>query len=75
MKLDVRCLKCGSIKYYMKSAVLPEKNQVIKLHLGLYYLKVCIDCGFTEMYAAAIIDKEKDTGKESVLNEALNPEI
>lgn len=71
MRLDVTCLKCKSTKYYVKTAVLPEKSPVIKIHFGTYYLKVCADCGFTEMYAAAIVDKEQD----KIKNEALNSEI
>lgn len=71
MRLDVTCLKCGSVKYYVKTVVLPEKNKVLKLHFGTYYLKVCAECGFVEIYAAEIVDKDK----EKVENEIPNPEV
>ncbi|MBP9509986.1 MAG: hypothetical protein KBE73_02470 [Fusobacteriaceae bacterium] len=71
MRLDVTCLKCASVKYYVKTVVLPEKNKVLKLHFGTYYLKVCAECGFVEIYAAEIVDKDK----EKVQNEIPNPEV
>ncbi|MGL5232198.1 MAG: hypothetical protein ACRC7W_02555 [Fusobacteriaceae bacterium] len=71
MKLDVTCLKCRSVKYYVKTVVLPEKNRVLKLHFGTYYLKICAECGFVEMYAAEIVDKDK----EALKSEIINPEV
>lgn len=65
------CLKCKSSSYYIKNVLLPEKNKLLKLHLGTYYLKVCCDCGFTEIYAAEIVDKDK----EAVKNEVSSAEV
>ncbi len=63
MRLDIRCLKCGGSNYYLKTVIYPEKqaDKKLKINLGTYYLKICSDCGFVEMYAAEIIDKEKET--------------
>lgn len=60
IKLIQTCLKCRSSNYYVKTAIFAEKDNLLKIHLGTYYLKICSDCGFTEMYAAEIIDKEKN---------------
>ncbi|TDT68080.1 hypothetical protein EV215_1801 [Hypnocyclicus thermotrophus] len=59
MILDYKCIKCGSEKYIVKTVFLPEKEPGIKLELGKYYFKTCIQCGFTEVYNAKIIDDNK----------------
>lgn len=71
MKLDTRCIKCGSSKYYTKSTLIPEKDSALKFQLGKYYLKICMECGFTELYNAAIVNKEQ----EKIKNELPNPEV
>lgn len=58
--MEINCLKCGSEKYYVRTAIFPEKDTGLKLHLGTYYLKICEECGYAEMYSAAIVDKEKE---------------
>lgn len=63
MKLDFSCIKCGCEDYEMKNIFLPEKDagKMAGLEFGFYYLKICLECGFTEMYSGKIIDKdEKD---------------
>lgn len=64
MNLNVNCIKCGSEKYYVKTAIFPEKNPGLKINLGTYYLKVCSQCGFVEMYAAEIVDNEREKNAE-----------
>ncbi len=60
MKLDFSCLKCGSSSYEVKNVVLPEKKEgIIGLEFGVYYFKVCLNCGFTEIYSAKIADKNE----------------
>jgi hypothetical protein len=59
MKLDFRCLKCGSDKYYVKTAIIPEKSPGLKLKISTYYLKICKNCGYTEMYSAKILDRDE----------------
>ncbi len=58
MKLDFRCTKCGSSDYYVKTAIFPEKDSKLKVEFGTYYLKICSDCGYTEIYSAKVVDKE-----------------
>ncbi|MGL6119070.1 MAG: hypothetical protein ACRC0V_01065 [Fusobacteriaceae bacterium] len=57
-------MKCGSEKYYVKTAIFPEKNPGLKINLGTYYLKICSQCGFVEMYAAEIVDNEREKNVE-----------
>lgn len=60
MKLAFSCLKCGSTEHEVKNIVLPEKyKNKIKIDLGVYYLKTCLNCGFTEMYSAKIVNGEE----------------
>lgn len=71
MNLDFKCLKCGCEEYYVRTAILPERDTGIKIEMGTYYLKVCAGCGYTEMYSAKILDcdlkKEKKKAKENKL--------
>ena len=60
MKLDFRCVKCGCDKYQVKTSILPEKSPGLKLELSTYYIKTCLNCGYTEIYSAKIVDMEKD---------------
>lgn len=64
MKLDFRCAKCGSDKYQVKTTVIPEKSPGLKLEFGTYYIKVCLECGYTEMYSAKIVNMEKNDRKK-----------
>ncbi|MGL4393085.1 MAG: hypothetical protein ACRCSK_06600 [Fusobacteriaceae bacterium] len=79
--MDYKCLKCGSTDYYVKTAIFPEKEAKFKISLGTYYMKTCANCGFVEMYAAAIVDREekKERAKaekniEGTVGGKLNPE-
>ena len=58
MNLDFRCPKCGCDKYQVKTCIIPEKTPGLKLELGKYYVKTCINCGYTEMFSAKIVDKD-----------------
>ena len=71
MKLDFKCLKCGCNKYYVKSTLLPEKSEGLKIKMGMYYLKSCANCGFTEIYSAEVLNQEKEEKKEEVLEPKL----
>ncbi|MGL4999835.1 MAG: hypothetical protein ACRC5W_08205 [Cetobacterium sp.] len=64
MNLEYRCLKCGSDKYIVKTTVIPEKSPGLKIDIGTYYIKICIECGYTEFYSAKIIDKEFSKNKK-----------
>lgn len=56
-----KCLKCGSNLCEMKTMTLPTKdpNSSKIINLDMFYLKICKDCGYTEMYSAKIIEKAK----------------
>ena len=59
MKLDFKCIKCGCDKYQVKTTILPEKSPGLKLEFGTYYIKTCLNCGYTEIYSAKIVNMEK----------------
>ncbi|MBP9478342.1 MAG: hypothetical protein KBF12_06945 [Sebaldella sp.] len=53
-----RCLKCHSEKYELKTIAFPTKaTGEVKFSMDIYYLKICSECGFTEMYSAKVMDK------------------
>ncbi|MGL5001019.1 MAG: zinc ribbon domain-containing protein [Cetobacterium sp.] len=64
MNLEYKCLKCGSDKYIVKTTAIPEKSPGLKIDIGTYYIKTCIECGYTELYSAKIIDKEFTKSKK-----------
>ena len=56
------CLKCGSTAHELKTIVLPtKKTHESQVGVDMFYLKICTDCGYTEMYSAKAIDKIKKT--------------
>lgn len=58
MKSSDRCLKCGSDLCEVKSVAFPTKElNGIKIGLDTFYLKICQDCGYTEMYSVKVIEK------------------
>ena len=61
MKLDLKCSKCGSKSYEVRNVIFPEKKQGVKLELNLYYVKTCLDCGYSEFYLAKVVDKDEKT--------------
>lgn len=67
MKEYRRCCKCGSENIKFKNTVLITKEiSGVKPDLDIYYLKICQECGFTEMYygkALEIIKKEEKVTK------------
>lgn len=64
MNLEYKCLKCGSDKYIVKTAVIPEKSPGLKIEIGTYYIKTCVECGYTEFYSAKIVDKDFEKEKK-----------
>lgn len=61
MNLDSNCLKCDSSNYILKNVYLPEKdNKKVSFDMGLYYFKICLECGYTEMYSAKIVDGNEE---------------
>ena len=64
MNLDYKCIKCGSDKYIVKTVFFFFYEPGIKLELGRYYFKTCVECGFTEVYSAKVIDTNEEYSPE-----------
>ncbi|VWL85774.1 zinc ribbon domain-containing protein [Oceanivirga miroungae] len=68
MKFD-ECIKCSSMNYEVKSATITTSSPISSFipitKKELFYIKICIDCGCTEIYNAKILDKysKKKTSK------------
>lgn len=60
MRLKCNCEKCGSSEYQVKTMMVLERNSKLKLEFGTYYLKICLQCGYTEMYSAKILEGGKN---------------
>lgn len=48
----------------MKTAIIPEKSPGLRMEISSYYLKICKNCGYTEMYSAKILDKDEQLKPE-----------
>jgi predicted nucleic-acid-binding Zn-ribbon protein len=60
-----KCLKCNSEKYELKTIAFPTKaTGEVKFSMDIYYLKVCSECGFTEMYSAKVFEKNEKPAVE-----------
>ncbi len=57
--MNFRCIKCDSENYEVKTAFMAEKTLGLRMEVGTYYLKICSNCGYTEMYSAKILDKDE----------------
>jgi len=57
--MNFRCSKCEGEEYTVKTTFMAEKTPGLRLELGTYYLKICSNCGFTEMYSAKILDQDE----------------
>ena len=67
MKNNEKCLKCGSTLCEIKTTVLPKKKMGdTKISLDKFYLKICQNCGYSEMYSAKVIEKSKKAAKTTV---------
>lgn len=67
MKLEFKCSKCGCRKCIKKTALIVERDSVLKLEVGKYYVKICEECGYTEFYSAKVVDK--NLKEEEKINE------
>lgn len=63
-----RCPKCGGDEFSVKTTMLPEKSGSLKIELELYYVKTCVECGYTEFYSAKVVEKDEELQKS--LNKA-----
>ncbi|MBC2850807.1 MULTISPECIES: zinc ribbon domain-containing protein [unclassified Cetobacterium] len=64
MILEYKCLKCGGDRYTVKTAIIPEKSPGLKIEIGTYYIKTCVECGYTEFYSAKVVDREFEKNKK-----------
>lgn len=70
-----RCIKCSNKEHYVKSVYMSTKEiendskliNLLSLNSNeLFYLKVCAQCGYTEIYCAKVVDKDlKKTTKKT----------
>ncbi|WP_068268706.1 zinc ribbon domain-containing protein [Caviibacter abscessus] len=69
-----RCIKCSNKEHYLKSIYMSTKEieseskliNLLSLNNELFYLKVCAQCGYTEIYSAKLVDKNsKKTTKKT----------
>lgn len=61
MKNNEKCLKCGSKLCEVKTIAIPTKPLgATKISLDTFHLKICQNCGYTEMYSTKVIEKIKD---------------
>ena len=61
MSNDEKCWKCGSEIFKIKKVSIPTKKVVgTKIAIDTFYLKICKNCGYTEMYSTKIIQKVED---------------
>lgn len=65
------CIKCLSKNSILKNVELKavEKLTIKNLFLNseLFYLKICLDCGYAETYSSAIVDKNIKKNKVNKL--------
>lgn len=61
-----KCIKCSNKEHYLKNVYVPTKDvenkanliNLLQLHqTELFYLKICVVCGYTEIYCAKVVDK------------------
>ena len=61
MRNDEKCCKCGEEMFEMKKVAIPTKKAVgAKIAIDTFYLKICKNCGYTEMYSTKIVQKVED---------------
>ncbi len=59
MSENEKCIRCGSTVNEIKTIALPtKKTNEINVSVDIFYLKICLDCGYTEMYSAKAMDKK-----------------
>ena len=62
MRNDEKCCKCGAKTFEIKKVAIPTKEVTgTKIAIDTFYLKICENCGYTEMYSTKIIQKVEDT--------------
>ncbi|AKC95320.1 hypothetical protein ACFFBA_000563 [Sneathia vaginalis] len=66
MKLN-RCIKCSNVEHVIKSIYLPTKDidgwiKNILPTSELFYIKICKNCGYTEIYCAKLVDRDTEHG-------------
>ena len=61
MRNDEKCCKCGEEIFEMKKVAIPTKKVAgTQIAIDTFYLKICQNCGYTEMYSAKVIEKVKN---------------
>ncbi|WP_067140940.1 zinc ribbon domain-containing protein [Oceanivirga salmonicida] len=56
------CVKCLNREHIIKNAVWNTKDINDKFYnlptSELFYIKICVECGYTEMYSAKLVSKD-----------------
>ncbi len=56
------CIKCSNREHIIKNAFWNTKDINDKFYNlptnELFYIKICVECGYTEMYCAKLVDKD-----------------
>ena len=61
MRNDEKCCKCGEEMFEMKKVAIPTKKVAgTQIAIDTFYLKICKNCGYTEMYSTKIVQNVED---------------
>jgi len=61
IRLNLNCMRCGSESYKVKKVIIPEKTKnIVGVEMGTYYYKICLDCGFVEVYSEKVLEKNAE---------------
>ena len=61
MRNDEKCCKCGEEIFEMKKVAIPTKKVAgTQIAIDIFYLQICKNCGYTEMYSTKIVQKVED---------------
>lgn len=64
MSYKEKCFKCSSKLCEVKTIAIPTKSLIgTKISLDTFYLKICKNCGYTEMYSTKVYENVEDTVK------------
>lgn len=64
MKFD-NCIKCNSKNYEIKNVYILVKGAFIPNN-ELFYLKICLECGYSEMYNPKVVDNNVRNSKINI---------
>ena len=74
MYMEFKCSICGHNKFDIKNVNLPVRDvkvdkvkniflELLPVNSQMFYLRICLNCGKTELYYSAILNKEQEKKK------------